>query len=144
MYIFDLMLPRMKAMNFLMLLHTSSTRFTNVVQYLLNSVAPIILPFSFGDEPANSGDSNAMQCMVTKGDLPLSVIWSLNGKLVRSGENGIIVVKVSPRVSTLTIESISSFHRGNFMCIAENAAGESNFTTELRVNGEFGEIVLFF
>lgn len=74
--------------------------------------------------------------MITKGDLPLSIRWSLNGKLVISGENGIVIGKVSPRVSTLSIESINSYHRGNFMCIAENAAGDSNFTTELRVNGE--------
>ncbi len=74
--------------------------------------------------------------MITKGDLPLNIKWSLNGQLVRSGENGIIVGKVSPRVSTLSIESMNSFHRGKFMCIASNAAGESNFTTELRVNGE--------
>lgn len=103
----------------------------------MHLVAPIILPFSFGDDAANSGDSNAIQCMVTKGDLPLDIRWSLNGQLVRSGENGIVVGKMSPRLSTLSIESINSFHRGNFMCIAANAAGESNFTTELRVNGEW-------
>lgn len=104
--------------------------------FLLHSVAPIVLPFSFGDEPANSGDSNAIQCMITKGDLPLTISWSLNGKLVKNGENGINIAKISARLSTLSIESMNAFHRGNFMCIAKNAAGESNFTTELRVNGE--------
>lgn len=74
--------------------------------------------------------------MVTKGDLPLTIQWSRNGELVLNGKDGIVVVKVSPRVSTLSIESINSLHRGNFMCIAENAAGKSNYTTELRVNGE--------
>lgn len=103
-------------------------------------VAPIILPFSFGDEAANSGDSNAIQCMVTKGDLPLTIKWSVNGHLVRNGEDGIVIGKMSPRLSTLSIESINYYHRGNFMCIAENAAGKSNFTTELRVNGECGYI----
>lgn len=108
------------------------------------SVAPLILPFSFGDEPANSGDSNAIQCMVTKGDLPLTFKWSLNGHLVRSGDNGIIISKISPRLSTLSIESMNSYHRGNFMCIAENVAGESNFTTELRVNGECGKFFIVY
>lgn len=108
----------------------------NVNTFLFHSVAPIVLPFSFGDEAANSGDSNAIQCMITKGDLPLRVKWSLNGELVKNGVNGIVIAKISPRLSTLSIESMNSFHRGNFMCIAENAAGASNFTTELRVNGE--------
>lgn len=109
---------------------------TYVNNSLLHAVAPIILPFSFGDEAANSGDSNAIQCMITKGDLPLNFNWLLDGNMVRNGENGIVIGKVSPRVSTLSIESINSLHRGKFMCVAENAAGASNFTTELRVNGE--------
>ncbi len=110
----------------------------------MHSVAPIVLPFSFGDEAANSGDTNAIQCTITKGDLPLNIKWSLNGQLVKSGVNGIVISKISPRLSTLSIESISSFHRGFFMCIASNGAGESNYTTELRVNGEFKEMFLEF
>lgn len=100
-----------------------------------STVAPLIIPFTFGDEPANPGDSNAINCMITKGDLPLDIKWSLNGQLIVSGENGITIVKMSPRLSSLSLESINDRHRGTFKCIAKNAAGTSEFSTELQVNG---------
>lgn len=74
--------------------------------------------------------------MVTKGDLEeLNIKWSLNGQLIITGENGLTIVKMSPRLSALSIESINAHHRGNYKCIAENAAGNSDFSAELKVNG---------
>lgn len=99
------------------------------------SVGPLIVPFSFGDEPANPGDSNALQCMITKGDLPLDIKWSLNGQLIVNGENGMSVVRMSPRLSSLSIDSINGKHRGLFKCLASNAAGATAHSTELKVNG---------
>lgn len=74
--------------------------------------------------------------MVTKGDLPLNIKWSLNGQLIISGEDGLTILKMSPRLSALTIESIKSYHRGYYKCIAENAAGSTDFSAELKVNGD--------
>lgn len=96
---------------------------------------PHIIPFTFGDEPANQGDSNAINCMITKGDLPLDIKWSLNGQLVINGENGITIVRMSPRLSSLSIDSINGKHRGLFKCMASNVAGTTDHITELKVNG---------
>lgn len=103
--------------------------------YVCRIVAPLIIPFTFGDAPAYPGDSNAVQCMVTKGDLPLSMVWSMNGRPLRNAENGITIVQMSPRFSSLSINSIDANHRGFFECTASNAAGTSHFSTELLING---------
>lgn len=73
--------------------------------------------------------------MISKGDLPLDIKWTLNGQLIVNGENGLTVVRMSPRLSSLSIESINGIHRGIFKCMASNAAGLSEHSTELQVNG---------
>lgn len=100
------------------------------------TVPPHIMPFSFGDEPANPGDSTAVNCMVTKGDLPLTFKWILNAHEVVSGQGGVTIVKMTPRLSALSIESISDRHRGTLRCIAENGAGVAVAESELFVNGK--------
>lgn len=102
---------------------------------LPSTVIPHIVPFTFGDEPANPGDSNAINCMINKGDSPLDIKWSLNGQLIVNGENGIGMVRMSPRLSSLSIESINGKHRGVFKCMASNVAGTTEHSTELMVNG---------
>lgn len=99
-------------------------------------VAPLIIPFTFGDEPANPGDSNAVNCMVTKGDLPLTITWSMNGRILNDDLDGVSIVRMSARLSSLNIDSISPRHRGIFQCIAINEAGMANHSTELLINGD--------
>lgn len=93
------------------------------------------MPFQFGLYASNPGDSTAVNCMITKGDLPLNIKWTLNGQPVVNGENGVQVVKMSSRLSSLSIESLADRHRGIFRCIASNDAGESNYSSELKING---------
>lgn len=76
-----------------------------------------------------------MQCMVLKGDLPLKINWHLNDKPITTVENGISVGLTSSRISQLTIESVTAYHRGIYRCTAENRAGQAEATAELRVNG---------
>lgn len=76
-----------------------------------------------------------MYCLLTKGDVPIDIKWSINNRPVVNNENGMTVLKMSARLSTLSIESITSKHRGVFKCIATNAAGSSEYSTELMVNG---------
>ncbi len=95
------------------------------------------MPFQFGDDSFNPGDSTAVNCMISKGDLPLNVKWTLNGQPVVNGENGLQVVKMSSRLSSLSIESLSDRHRGVFRCIVSNGAGESTYSSELKINGRF-------
>lgn len=93
------------------------------------------MPFTFGEEPSNTGDSIGVQCMVTKGDSPIDITWLLNNRTLVHNENQVTILKVSPRLSSLSIESLSHKHRGIFKCIAANRAGLAEFSTELKVNG---------
>lgn len=72
--------------------------------------------------------------MVVKGDAPVNVTWQFNGRPIRETP-GISISKMGNKASGLTIESVASIHRGVFTCFAQNAAGHTNHSTELAVNG---------
>lgn len=83
----------------------------------------------------NSGDTTSIQCTLSGGDLPVSINWLHNGKVLNSNENGISLSKISQRISVLSIESISAEHAGIYTCLARNQAGLSNYSTDLLVIG---------
>lgn len=93
-----------------------------------------MLPFEFGADQMNSGDTVSVACSVYKGDLPLHITWLLNGKPALEYQ-GITVNLVNKKLSTLTIDSIDAVHAGQYACLAKNLAGESSFTATLLVNG---------
>lgn len=93
------------------------------------------MPFVFGDEPSNTDDSIGVQCMANKGDLPIEIRWIINSSPIISGENGITITKLNARTSTLNINSLDGIHRGVYKCIAINAAGTSEYSATLEVNG---------
>lgn len=101
-----------------------------------DAVQPQILPFTFGDDPLNTEDMAAVQCMALKGDLPIKISWYLNDKPIMAIESGIHVIMTTTRISQLTIESVTAYHRGTYRCLAENSAGYAEYLTELRVNGK--------
>lgn len=101
----------------------------------MNSVPPQIMPFNFGDESFNPGDSTAVNCMITKGDLPLNIQWTLNDRPLDGSDKDVQIIKMSQRLSSLSIESINDYHRGIVKCIALNEAGTSEYFSELKVNG---------
>ncbi|XP_068632807.1 cell adhesion molecule Dscam1 isoform X16 [Battus philenor] len=96
-------------------------------------VLPQIHPFTFGEEPANAGDTVGVQCMVTKGDSPIKIRWLLNGKDLKD-IFGITVTKIGHKSSSLSIDSVSSIHTGTYTCSAANQAGHANYSSELVVN----------
>uniref|UniRef100_A0A182WFX7 Down syndrome cell adhesion molecule n=1 Tax=Anopheles minimus TaxID=112268 RepID=A0A182WFX7_9DIPT len=96
-------------------------------------ILPVILPFEFGEDALDESSMATVQCAVTKGDTPLSFSWLFNGQDVLLGESGILVSKSGLRISMLTIESVQSYHAGNYTCIAKNIAGHANHTSELKV-----------
>nr|XP_050869775.1 cell adhesion molecule Dscam2-like isoform X1 [Vespula vulgaris] len=107
------------------------------------NVAPQIGPFSFGDEAANAGEMATVQCAVIKGDLPVDIVWSLNGQPVdvtdaQTNQNydrqDIIVSRSNKRASTLTIDSVAARHAGEYSCTASNAAGSATHSSVLSVN----------
>lgn len=98
-------------------------------------VAPQIVPFVIGDEPANSGDGVAATCAVFKGDFPIDIEWSLNGEPLSRDYPDVTISSTSKRVSVLTIDAVSARHAGEYTCTASNAAGGTSYTTSLAVNG---------
>lgn len=95
------------------------------------------MPFDFGDEPINMGETVGIQCIVNKGDLPIDIRWILNSSPITSGQNGITIMKLNQRTSSLNINSVDGMHRGQFKCFVSNAAGTIEHSTELRVIGWF-------
>ncbi|XP_072939082.1 cell adhesion molecule Dscam1 isoform X14 [Epargyreus clarus] len=98
-------------------------------------VPPQILPFEFGDEPANAGDTASVQCVMNKGDLPANFSWSLNGRKISQGNTlGIAIGSMSRKMSILNIDSVNGTHRGTYVCHVENVAGQVNHSATLEVN----------
>lgn len=95
---------------------------------------PEILPFDFGKDIMDEGDFVHVSCIVTKGDLPLSIRWSFHGHAV-GAESGISTSQAGPRANFLSIPSVSHKHRGLYTCTATNEAGNAAVTTQLKVNG---------
>lgn len=93
------------------------------------------MPFVLGDEPTNTGDSVGIQCMANKGDLPIDIRFVLNSSPIVSGENGITIIKLNQRTSSLNINSVEAVHQGIFKCVVTNEAGTAEHSAELKVNG---------
>ncbi|XP_046962718.1 Down syndrome cell adhesion molecule-like protein Dscam2 isoform X31 [Vanessa cardui] len=98
-------------------------------------VPPQILPFEFGDEPANAGDMASISCAVSKGDQPLNITWVFNGEIVsKRNDLGIVLTNVNRKTSILNIDSVNGIHRGTYYCVATNQAGSVNHSALLEVN----------
>lgn len=102
---------------------------------------PHILPFSFGDEILNEGDTAAVQCLAAKGDTPMGLTFYHNGRPVND-ENDVSVIK-SSKMATLSIEYLRAEHQGSYTCRAWNSAGQIEYTAELNINGQYDYIALF-
>lgn len=99
---------------------------------------PKISPFSFGDEPLNFGATISISCIITEGDLPLTVLWQHNGQNLTDEQNDmgdIFFTTRGQRIHMLIIESVKARHMGNFSCTATNRAGRTDFTSNLVVKG---------
>nr|XP_012216026.1 PREDICTED: Down syndrome cell adhesion molecule-like protein Dscam2 isoform X12 [Linepithema humile] len=108
-----------------------SARGTLEVQVM---VAPQILPFAFGDEPANWGELVSVTCSVTKGDQPIEITWTFNGTPIDSSDSDIVVGSTNRKNSVLTIESVAARHAGDYACTASNRVGATAHTAHLAVN----------
>ena len=95
---------------------------------------PQIIPFSAGDEVTNAGEVVSFQCTILKGNSPISIYWLFNASVIESSEE-VTISKIGKKISTLSIESARADHVGEYTCVAKNAAGATNFTTQLLING---------
>lgn len=99
-----------------------------------SSVPPKITPFFFEDNPYEIGQYANTMCAVSHGDFPIKITWEFNGKPLERNY-GISVTPIGRRSATLTIDSLSHDHAGNFTCKGVNVAGLAEFTATLEVNG---------
>ena len=103
---------------------------------------PSIVPFSFGRDVVDEGEYAQISCIVSTGDLPLTITWSLQGSSVTSGlGSGVQTSAMGPRASFLSIESVDHKHSGEYTCIARNKAGNATYSTRLKVNGNLRSTV---
>lgn len=99
------------------------------------SVAPQILPFSFGDEPVNSGESASATCSIQKGDSPMEIIWSFNSVPIPPDQIDQYTITKGKRLSVLAIDAVAARHAGEYTCIVSNKAGAASHSATLSVNG---------
>ena len=97
-----------------------------------------MMPLTFGRDILDEGEFVQLICIVSKGDEPLRLTWSLKGDDV-SSEPGLTTTALGTRTSMLTINSVGYRHSGTYTCRAANDAGATTQSAELKVNGTIWE-----
>ena len=97
---------------------------------------PRIAPFSFGSPVIDSGAFAQLTCVVSHGDMPVTIGWSLKGQQLNSGPS-ITTTTLGQRASMLVISSVDYTHIGQYTCRATNAAGSVTYSVDLNVNGNY-------
>ncbi|XP_046591198.1 Down syndrome cell adhesion molecule-like protein Dscam2 isoform X15 [Neodiprion lecontei] len=108
-----------------------SARGTLEVQVM---VAPQILPFTFGEEPANWGELVSVTCSVIKGDVPIVISWAFNGEPIENDQTDVTIGSTNKKNSVLSIEAVAARHAGEYTCSASNKAGATSHSAALFVN----------
>jgi len=104
------------------------------------AVAPQIFPFTFGDEPVNSGEAISATCSILKGDFPMDITWAFNGEPISAESTDQFSITKGKRLSVLSIDAVAARHAGEYTCTASNKAGASSHTAALAVNGNIARM----
>ena len=97
---------------------------------------PEIVPFSFGFASIDQGKFAQLLCSVSSGDMPITISWSLKGDII-SSDPSMTTTMLGRQASILMIQSVDYQHSGTYTCRAENPAGVTTYSAELKVNGNF-------
>lgn len=98
-------------------------------------VPPVIDSMSFPQVLVlREGARARLQCVVSQGDLPLSISWLKNDRLLTSDMN-MQIRKDDEFSSVLTFISVSTSHNGSYTCIAKNSGGSTNLTAQITIEG---------
>ena len=109
---------------------------TETFLIIRSAVAPKILPFSFGDDAHEFGNSVQIQCVATEGDTPIQFFWSFSSaEPTTLTQNGVSTMKLGERSSILIIDKIEHNHSGKYTCLAKNKVANSSYTASLLVKG---------
>ena len=104
---------------------------------ILFTEKPAIVPFSFGSDTIDQGRFAQLTCVISHGDRPLSITWSLKGDIV--SDDTMTTTMLGTQASMLVIQSVDYQHSGTYTCRAENPAGITTHSAELKVNGKMTE-----
>uniref|UniRef100_T1JCZ7 Down syndrome cell adhesion molecule-like protein Dscam2 n=1 Tax=Strigamia maritima TaxID=126957 RepID=T1JCZ7_STRMM len=96
-------------------------------------VPPTIMPFSFPDEQLHIGMRVRVVCVVSQGDVPMTITWLKDGQPI-PGELGVSVQMLDEYSSSLVIRSVTLRHNGNYTCVASNAAAAAFHSALLHAN----------
>lgn len=95
---------------------------------------PRILPFS-QDHHLSEGNRLTLTCVVTEGDLPLTIKWYKDGEPL-DGREHVSQHTWGDYNSHLGIVNVLPHHAGNYTCRASNSAASDQQTAALYVNGK--------
>lgn len=76
----------------------------------------------------------SVYCTISGGDLPVSVIWTLNRHPL-SPDHNVLIERRGQRIHSLMIDAIEAKHTGTYTCMAANSAGRAEHSANLVVNG---------
>ena len=82
----------------------------------------------------NQGESVQLACFVRKGDMPVTITWSLKGDDI-SSDPLLTTTAIGQKTSLLIISTVAYRHSGQYTCTARNAAGYATHSADLKVNG---------
>ena len=101
---------------------------------ILFTEKPAIVPFSFGFDTIDQGRFAQLSCVISHGDMPMTITWSLKGDII-SSDPTMTTTMIGRQMSLLIIQSVDYHHSGVYTCRAENPAGVTTHSAELKVNG---------
>lgn len=96
---------------------------------------PKLNPFQSTVLQLNVGDRASLTCSVIKGDLPLTITWRKDNRIIDASQH-ISIKQVDHFNSILVIENLGPDHSGNYTCSTRNSAAEVEISQSLLVNGK--------